>query len=71
MRRNEPTGPGVKTACLWGPVGWHRPGSETNFHSNPKVSGSNPAPATNVAHAASWFTARRLSCFMRPRISKA
>jgi len=23
---------------------------------NPKVAGSNPAPATNVPHAASWFT---------------
>jgi hypothetical protein len=37
---------------------------------NPKVTGSNPAPATNVLHAASWFIARRLSRFRRQRISK-
>ena len=28
------------------------------------------SPATNVPQAASWCSARRLSCFMRPPISK-
>jgi hypothetical protein len=35
----------------------------------PGCATSKALPASNVPHAASWFTARRLSCFMRPRIS--